>query len=55
MKNGLKIALITAACLVVAGLILGGIALLTGGFRFGSLQIGSGSLTVAEKELTPKT
>lgn len=55
MKNGLKIALIVAACLVVAGLILGGLAMLSGGFRFGSVQIGLGSKTITQAELVPKT
>ena len=31
MTNGMKIAFIVAACLIVAGLILGGISLLAGG------------------------
>ena len=55
MKNGMKIALIVAACLVVAGLILGGLALLSGGFRFDSLQIGFGSKTITQAELVAKT
>ncbi len=55
MTKGLKIALIVAACLVVAGLILGGLSILAGGFRFGDFHIGSGSMTVRQEELVPKT
>ena len=55
MTKGLKIALIVAACLIVAGLILGGLSVLAGGFRFGGVQIGSGSMTVRQEELVPKT
>ncbi|MBR4157341.1 MAG: DUF4097 family beta strand repeat protein [Oscillospiraceae bacterium] len=55
MKYGLRIAIAVAACLIVAGLILGGIALLSGGFRFDGLQIGFGSKTITQKELTPRT
>ncbi len=55
MNRGMKIALILAACLVVAGLILGGIALLAGGVQFGNFQIGRGSLTVRQADLVPKT
>ena len=55
MNRGIKIALAVAACLVVAGLILGGVALLTGGFRFENFQFGFGPRTITQTELTPKT